>query len=111
LGSRYGGGHRNARPRLYHVLCKFLMQRRITFLKLCLTIRSKSDNMIQRLSRMSSAVHNLQKTIVGGKEPLTQLLRQTKLIAAKLNLEDVQKWVDFELNGYPKGTEPPEYRK
>jgi len=59
---------------------------------------------------MSSAVHNLQKAIVGGKESLTQLLRQTKLIAAKLNLDDVEKWVDLELNGYPKGTEPPEYR-
>ena len=60
---------------------------------------------------MSSAVHNLQKAIVEGKQSLTHLLRQTKLIAAKLNLEDVERWVDLELNGYPEGTDPPEYRR
>ena len=60
---------------------------------------------------MSSAVHDLQKAILDGKESLTQLLRKTKLIAAKLNLQDVEQWVDFELNGYPQGTEPPKYRE
>ena len=49
--------------------------------------------------RMSSAVHKLQKAIVDGNLAVTQLLRQTKLIAAKLNLEDVEKRVDLELNG------------
>jgi hypothetical protein len=60
---------------------------------------------------MSSAVHNLQMAIVDGKKPITQLLRQTKLIAAKLNLSDVEEWVDFELNGYPDTKQPPEYRR
>jgi uncharacterized protein YajQ (UPF0234 family) len=60
---------------------------------------------------MSSAVHDLQAAIVQGKQSLTQLLRQTKLIAAKLSLEDVEKWVDCELKGYPKGVEPPAYRE
>jgi hypothetical protein len=50
---------------------------------------------------MSSAVHNLQQAIVDGKTSITQLLRQTKLIAAKLDLSDVEQWVDLELNGYP----------
>lgn len=59
---------------------------------------------------MSSAVHNLQKAIVSGQQSLTQLLRQTKLIAAKLNLEDVEKWVDLELNGYPSEVDTPKYR-
>jgi hypothetical protein len=59
---------------------------------------------------MSSAVHNLQKAILAGNQSLTQLLRQTKLIAAKLNLGDVEAWVDLELNGYGK-TEPPQYRE
>ncbi|EEF59767.1 hypothetical protein [Pedosphaera parvula] len=59
---------------------------------------------------MGSAVHNLQMTIVEGKQSLTQLLRQTKLIAAKLNLEDVERWVDMELDGYPANTETPPYR-
>ena len=39
--------------------------------------------------------------IVEGKLSMIQLLRQTKLIAAKLGLEDVEAWVNFELNGYP----------
>jgi hypothetical protein len=59
---------------------------------------------------MSSAVINLQKAIVGGQQSLTQLLRQTKLIASKLNLEDIEKWVDLELKGYPDDVEPPDYR-
>jgi AbiTii len=60
---------------------------------------------------MSSAVHSLQKAILAGNQSLTQLLRQTKVIAAKLGLEDVEAWVDLELNGYSDGTEPPQYRE
>jgi hypothetical protein len=59
---------------------------------------------------MSSAVHNLQKAISEGSQPLIQLLRQTKLIAAKLNLREVETWVDNELKGYSKDVEPPPYR-
>src|ERR1035437_2899452 len=60
---------------------------------------------------MSSAVHNLQKAIVEGKVPLMQLLRHTKLIAANLNLADVEEWVELELNGYPEGKERTTYRE
>ena len=60
---------------------------------------------------MSSAVHNLQQAIMEGKTSITQLLRQTKLIAAKLDLGDVEQWVDLELNGYPDGQERPKYRE
>ena len=59
---------------------------------------------------MSSAVHSLQKAILEGKKSLTQMLRETKLIAAKLSLSDVEQWVDFELNGYPDDAKPPDYR-
>jgi len=59
---------------------------------------------------MSSAVQSLQKAIVADNQPLTQLLRQAKLIAAKLGVADVEKWVDSELNGYPKDIDPPRYR-
>jgi hypothetical protein len=59
---------------------------------------------------MSSAVHDLQMAIVEGKQPLTQLLRLAKVIAAKLNLEAFEQWVDLELNGYPEGAELPNYR-
>jgi hypothetical protein len=60
---------------------------------------------------MSSAVNDLQRAILGGQQSLTQLLRQTKVIAAKLNLEDVERWADLELNGYPKDIEPPQFRQ
>src|ERR1041385_6282157 len=60
---------------------------------------------------MASAVQNLQMAIVEGKQSLTQLLRQTKLIAAKLNLKDIEEWVDLELNGYPDDVEPPASRE
>ena len=60
--------------------------------------------------KMSSAVHSLQKAIVDGKQSLTQLLMQTKLMAAKLGLPDVEKWVDCEVRGYPESVHPPPYR-
>jgi hypothetical protein len=37
---------------------------------------------------MSSAVHNLQMAISDGEQSLTQLLRRTKVIAAKLEVPD-----------------------
>src|SRR5260221_14153112 len=58
-----------------------------------------------------SAVANLQKSILENRQSLTQMLRETKVIAAKLNLEDVEHWVDYELNGYPSEVEPPSYRE
>jgi hypothetical protein len=60
---------------------------------------------------MGSAVVDLQKAILAGNLSLTQLLRQTKVIAANLGLADVETWLDSELNGYPSGTEQPKYRK
>lgn len=59
---------------------------------------------------MSSAVHSLQKAILDPNQSLTQLLRQTKLITAKLGVKDVEQWVDYELNGYPREVAPPAYR-
>ena len=59
---------------------------------------------------MSSAVHDMQVAILEGKQSLTQLLRRTKLIAASLNLADVEKWVDYELKGYPADADLPKYR-
>ncbi|HEV2694549.1 MAG TPA: hypothetical protein VG347_16770 [Verrucomicrobiae bacterium] len=62
---------------------------------------------------MGSAINNLQMAVVEGKQPIIQLLRQTKLIAAKLGLADIEKWVDLELIGYPigdNGPEVPDYR-
>jgi hypothetical protein len=60
---------------------------------------------------MSNSVQTLREAITGGQPSLTQLLHQTKWVAAKLNLTDVQHWVDLELEGYPEDAEPPSYRK
>jgi hypothetical protein len=60
---------------------------------------------------MGSAVINLQKAILAGEPSLTQLLRLTKVVAAKLTLNKVQSWVDLELGGYPIALEPPDYRQ
>ena len=60
---------------------------------------------------MASAVHDLQKALLEGQQSLTQLLRQTSGIAAKLHLEQVERWVDLELTGFAEDAEPPTYRK
>jgi hypothetical protein len=60
---------------------------------------------------MSSTANDLQRAILEGKQSLAQLLRQTKLVAAKLRLTDVGQWVDLELTGFPEDAEPPSYRK
>jgi predicted nucleotide-binding protein len=59
---------------------------------------------------MNSAVDDLQKAIVRGEQSLVQLLRHTKIVAANLELKDVETWVDLEMSGYPIGTELPDYR-
>ena len=60
---------------------------------------------------MGSSVLNLQKAILAGEPSLTQLLRQTRRMAAKLKLETVETWVDLELTGFANALEPPEYRQ
>ena len=60
---------------------------------------------------VSASVHDLRDAITSGKKSLTELLRQTKWVAAKLNMEEVEQWVDLELNGYAESAEPPGYRK
>jgi AbiTii len=60
---------------------------------------------------MSATVKNLQDAVEKGKPSLTQLLGLTSVVAAKLNLEEVVRWVDLELNGFTEDTEPPNYRR
>lgn len=60
---------------------------------------------------MASAIQNLRNAILDPNQSLTQLLRQAKVIAAELGLEDVEKWVDCELKGYPDDAEKPNYRE
>jgi hypothetical protein len=48
---------------------------------------------------------------MAGQPSFTRLLVQTKMIAAKLNLEKVERWVDLELTGFADEAELPTYRK
>src|SRR5262245_19341091 len=59
---------------------------------------------------MSSAVGHFQQAIVAGKPSLSNLLCHTKVIAAKLNLERVEQWVNLELSGFTDEAELPTYR-
>lgn len=60
---------------------------------------------------VSASVHSLRESITSGQPSLTQLLRQTQLIAPRLNLPDIQHWANLELNGYADDADPPGYRK
>ena len=60
---------------------------------------------------MSASAQNLQQANGSGRKSLARLLSQTKLIAAKLRVGEVEGWVDLELTGYAEGTEPPNYRR
>jgi hypothetical protein len=60
---------------------------------------------------MGSALLNLRRAVLSGQPSLTELLRQTKLIAARLALADVEHWADRELTGYTSSSEPPDYRR
>lgn len=58
---------------------------------------------------MSSIVEELQRGALNRNTPVSDLLRMAKVISVKLNLPDLAKWVDHELNGYGM-TQIPAYR-
>jgi len=45
------------------------------------------------------------------KVSVSSLLRKAMVIAKKLKIEELEKWVSLEADGYPAGSELPEYRK
>jgi exonuclease VII small subunit len=57
---------------------------------------------------VASLIHEIQEGASGTEVPTATLLRRMKLAAAKLQLPDLEKWVESELNGYK--SEPPQYR-
>lgn len=59
-----------------------------------------SESMVLRFQRM--ALDNQSST--------PDLLRTAKAIAVKLQLADVAKWIDYELDGYPEDVTLPDYR-
>ena len=60
---------------------------------------------------MGSIVLELQNEIVSSNCDVVNVLRRAHLIASKLKLTDFDKWIQYELNGYPDQESCPEYRK
>jgi hypothetical protein len=59
---------------------------------------------------MSSLIEELQRDALNGNVDVSHLLRKAYTVAVKLKLEKFEAWCQYELNGYPKGVEIPEYR-
>ena len=60
---------------------------------------------------MSSIVLDLQNEVTKPDCDIVNVLRKAHLIAAKLNLQEFDKWITCELNGYKNGDEVPKYRE
>lgn len=58
---------------------------------------------------MPSLVEELQRDALNANAKVSDLLRKAKAIAVKLELPELEEWVEHELNGYPEG-DVPEYR-
>lgn len=59
---------------------------------------------------MDSIVLQLQSEAVDSNTSIVQLLRKALIIASKLNLTDIEKWINNELNGYEDIDDIPSYR-
>ena len=59
---------------------------------------------------MASLVLKFQKDVLDSQKSVTEILRTAKVISAKLGLNDIEKWIGAELNGYPEDESPPGYR-
>lgn len=60
---------------------------------------------------MGSIVLELQNEISSPNCDVVNVLRRAHLIASKLKLTDFDRWIQYELNGYPDQESCPEYRK
>jgi len=59
---------------------------------------------------MPSLVEELQRDALDQRVRLSDILRKAKAIAVKLDLPELEKWVQNELNGYQSGADVPDYR-
>jgi AbiTii-like protein len=60
---------------------------------------------------MRSLVTDLQRDILNSKKSVTEILRTTKLISAKLGLSDISQLIESELSGYTDLAKVPAYRE
>ena len=59
---------------------------------------------------MSSLVLELQRDVLNPEISMLVLLRKALVVARKLNIQEFQKWIEKELNGYPEESDLPQYR-
>ena len=58
-----------------------------------------------------SIIQQLQDDIVRQEVSLSSILRRAKILAYRLGHDELKKWVDYELNGYPDEASIPHYRR
>jgi hypothetical protein len=64
--------------------------------------RAQSPALNSNISIVSKAlVRQFQEEITFGQKRIQDLLRMAQLISAKLELTDLQRWIEYELDGYP----------
>jgi hypothetical protein len=61
-------------------------------------------------ANMKPLVLQLQEDLVTGNVKLEQLLRLAKLIAGKLQIGPLERWIEYEIAGYPRKEGLPDYR-
>ncbi len=59
---------------------------------------------------MPSLIQQLQTEALDQNIPVSQLLRKAKVIAIKLDLVELNDWIEKEMNGYKQGKDIPPYR-
>lgn len=57
-----------------------------------------------------SLLSEIQAGVTEANADIAAILRKCKVLAVRLGSKDFQSWVDYELNGYPSKSEPPDYR-
>lgn len=57
-----------------------------------------------------SLLRNIQESAIDANEPISVLLRQCKILAARLGSPEFKNWVEYELNGYAENDDIPKYR-
>jgi hypothetical protein len=57
-----------------------------------------------------SLLRDIQDAAIGTSEPIANLLRRCKILAARLGSAEFAKWVEQELNGYERKEDVPSYR-
>jgi|SRR5271157_3844208 len=58
-----------------------------------------------------SLIEDIKNEILDHKIPLSSIMRKAKVLAYKLENEQLKTWVDMELNGYARECDLPDYRR